>query len=162
MPDLLVDIDMPPEAFAEEAKEALRVRLCLLQDQGAALVDVFEQVDAIGKVSPSWFRLDLDWNNMLLNAGNAAPVLTELDKQERVAIYELPIMQRDVEGHRQLRQKTTRRSRSTSAIRPSQRPCGTKCATGSSSAAGWLPSCARAPSPLPSRSLSGCRWSAPA
>jgi hypothetical protein len=45
---------------------------------------------------------------MLLNAGNATPVLTELDKQERVAIYESPIMQRDVEGHRQLRQKITR------------------------------------------------------
>src|SRR6266567_1180073 len=45
---------------------------------------------------------------MLLNAGNAAPVLTELDKRERVAIYESPIMQRDVEGHRQLRRKTTR------------------------------------------------------
>ena len=62
----------------------------------------------ISKVTPPHFRLDLDWNNMLLNAGNAAPVLAELDKQERVAIYELPIMQRDVEGHRQLRQKTTR------------------------------------------------------
>jgi hypothetical protein len=35
-------------------------------------------------------------------------VLTELDKEERVAIYESPIMQRDVEGHRQLRQKITR------------------------------------------------------
>jgi hypothetical protein len=45
---------------------------------------------------------------MLINAGNAAPVLTELDKYERVAIYESPIMQRDIEGHRQLRQKTTR------------------------------------------------------
>jgi hypothetical protein len=35
-------------------------------------------------------------------------VLAELDKNERVAIYESPIMQRDVEGLRQLRGKTTR------------------------------------------------------
>ena len=35
-------------------------------------------------------------------------MLAELDKRERVAIYESPIMQRDVEGQRLLRQKTTR------------------------------------------------------
>ncbi len=45
---------------------------------------------------------------MHLNLGNAAPVLAELDRYPRVAIYESPIMQRDVEGQRQLRQKTTR------------------------------------------------------
>jgi hypothetical protein len=31
-----------------------------------------------------------------------------LDAEERVAIYESPILHRDIEGHRQLRQKTTR------------------------------------------------------
>jgi L-alanine-DL-glutamate epimerase-like enolase superfamily enzyme len=102
------NIDMPPEAFAAEAREALERGYASYKIKARPWWDVFEQVDAISKVSPSWFRLDLDWNNMLLNAGNAAPVLTELDKQERVAIYESPIMQRDVEGHRQLRQKTTR------------------------------------------------------
>jgi hypothetical protein len=35
-------------------------------------------------------------------------VLTELDREPRVAIYESPIMQRDVEGLHQLRGKTTR------------------------------------------------------
>ncbi len=102
------NIDMPPEAFAEEAKEALERGYASYKIKARPWWDVFEQVEAIAKVTPPWFRLDLDWNNMLLNAGNAAPVLTELDKQERVAIYESPIMQRDVEGHRQLRQKTTR------------------------------------------------------
>jgi len=102
------NIDMPPEAFAEEAKEALERGYGSYKIKARPWWDVYEQVEAIGRVTPNWFRLDLDWNNMLLNAGNAAPVLTELDKEERVAIYESPIMQRDVEGHRQLRQKTTR------------------------------------------------------
>lgn len=102
------NIDMPPEAFAEEAKEALAKGYTSYKIKARPWWDVYEQVDAISRVTPAWFRLDLDWNNMLLNAGNAAPVLTELDKRERVAIYESPIMQRDVEGHRQLRQKTTR------------------------------------------------------
>jgi L-alanine-DL-glutamate epimerase-like enolase superfamily enzyme len=70
--------------------------------------DVFARVEAVRKVTPPYLRLDLDWNDMLLNAGNAAPVLTELDREERVAIYESPIAQRDVEGLRRLRQKTTR------------------------------------------------------
>ncbi len=102
------NIDMPPEAFAEEAKEALARGYTSYKIKARPWWDVFEQVEAISQVTPPHFRLDLDWNNMLLNAGNAAPVLQELDKNERVAIYESPIMQRDVEGHRQLRQKTTR------------------------------------------------------
>jgi L-alanine-DL-glutamate epimerase-like enolase superfamily enzyme len=102
------NIDMPPEAYAAEAKEAIEKGYTSYKFKARPWWDVFAQVAAVSKVTPPHFRLDLDWNNMLLNAGNAAPVLTELDKEERVAIYESPIMQRDVEGHRQLRQKTTR------------------------------------------------------
>jgi L-alanine-DL-glutamate epimerase-like enolase superfamily enzyme len=102
------NIDMPPEAFAAEAKEAQARGYTSYKIKARPWWDVYAQVDAIREVTPPHFRLDLDWNNLLLNAGNAAPVLTELDKEERVAIYESPIMQRDVEGYRQLRQKTTR------------------------------------------------------
>jgi L-alanine-DL-glutamate epimerase-like enolase superfamily enzyme len=102
------NIDMPPSAFAEEACAAQTAGYTSYKIKARPWWDVYEQIEAISKVSPVQFRLDLDWNQMLLNAGNAAPVLTELDKNERVAIYESPIMQRDVEGHRQLRQKTTR------------------------------------------------------
>ena len=102
------NIDMPPQAFAEEAKTALANGYTAYKIKARPWWDVYAQVEAIGEVTPPHFRLDLDWNNMLLNAGNAAPVLTKLDTYERVAIYESPIMQRDVEGHRQLRQKTTR------------------------------------------------------
>lgn len=69
---------------------------------------MFARVEAIVKVTPPHFRLDLDWNQMLINAGNAAPVLAELEREPRVAIYESPIVQRDVEGLRQLRSKTSR------------------------------------------------------
>jgi L-alanine-DL-glutamate epimerase-like enolase superfamily enzyme len=102
------NIDMPPEAYAAEAKEAVEKGYTSYKFKARPWWDVYAQVEAVSEVTPPYFHLDLDWNNMLLNAGNAAPVLTELDKEERVAIYESPIMQRDVEGHRQLRQKTTR------------------------------------------------------
>lgn len=41
-------------------------------------------------MTPEYFRLDLDWNDMLLNAGNAAPVLAALNLQPRIAIYKSP------------------------------------------------------------------------
>jgi L-alanine-DL-glutamate epimerase-like enolase superfamily enzyme len=102
------NIDIAPEANAEEAKEALAAGYTSYKFKARPWWDVYAQVEAVSKATPPYFHLDLDWNSLLLNAGNAAPVLTELDKYERVAIYESPIMHRDVEGHRQLRQKTTR------------------------------------------------------
>jgi L-alanine-DL-glutamate epimerase-like enolase superfamily enzyme len=102
------NIDMPPEAFAAEAQEAVERGYTSYKMKARPWWDVYAQVEAVSKVTPTHFRLDLDWNQMLLNAGNAAPVLSELDRNERVAIYESPIMQRDVEGHHQLRQKITR------------------------------------------------------
>jgi L-alanine-DL-glutamate epimerase-like enolase superfamily enzyme len=101
------NIDMPPEACAAEAQEALGRGYNSHKIKARPWWDVYEQADAISAVTPPHYRIDLDWNQMLINAGNAAPVLAELDKRARVAIYESPIMQRDVEGLRQLRAKTT-------------------------------------------------------
>jgi L-alanine-DL-glutamate epimerase-like enolase superfamily enzyme len=101
------NIDMPPEAFAAEAQDALARGYTSYKIKARPWWDVYEQADAISAVTPPHFNIDLDWNQMLITAGNAAPVLAELDKRERVAIYESPIMQRDVEGLRQLRAKTT-------------------------------------------------------
>jgi len=101
------NIDMPPEALAAEAQEALAQGYTAYKTKARPWWDVFEQVAAVSEVTPSYFNLELDWNQMLINAGNATPVLTELDACERVSIYESPIMQRDIEGLRQLRSKVT-------------------------------------------------------
>jgi L-alanine-DL-glutamate epimerase-like enolase superfamily enzyme len=99
--------DMPPEALAAEAQDAVARGYTSHKIKARPWWDEYEQVEAISAVTPPYYDIDLDWNQMLINAGNAAPVLEELDKYERVAIYESPIMQRDVEGLRQLRGKTT-------------------------------------------------------
>jgi len=99
------NIDFPPEALAEEAKDALAKGYTALKTKARPWWDVYEQVDQMSNVTPPHFKIDMDWNQMLINASNAAPVLSELDKQERVALYESPIFQRDTEGQRQLRQK---------------------------------------------------------
>lgn len=102
------NIDMPPEAFAAEAEEAVARGYTSQKIKARPWWDIVEQVEAISAVTPPHFRLDLDWNEMLVHAGNAAPVLQTLDQHERVCIYESPIPQRDVEGLRQLRAKTSR------------------------------------------------------
>jgi L-alanine-DL-glutamate epimerase-like enolase superfamily enzyme len=102
------NIDMPPQAFAAEAEEALARGYTHYKIKARPWWDIYEQVEAISQVTPPHFRLDLDWNQMLINAGNAAPVLAALAGSERVSIYESPIMQHDVEGLRQLRGKIDR------------------------------------------------------
>ncbi len=96
---------MSPADLAEEAQAALAAGYVTHKFKARPWLDVYAQVDAISAVTPPHYQVDLDWNNMLLNAGNATPVLTELDKYERVAIYESPIMQHDVEGQKLLRSK---------------------------------------------------------
>jgi L-alanine-DL-glutamate epimerase-like enolase superfamily enzyme len=98
----------PPEVLAEEARDAVAAGYTAHKFKARPWFDVFAQVEAVSAVTPPHYRLDLDWNEMLLNAGNAAPVLTALDRYERVAIYEGPIAHRDIEGYRQLRRQTTR------------------------------------------------------
>lgn len=98
-------IDFPPEALAEEAKEALAAGYTAYKTKARPWWDIFAQVEAMSAVTPPHFKLDLDWNDMLLNAGNAVPILQALDEYERVAIYEGPIAQRDAEGYRTLRRK---------------------------------------------------------
>ncbi len=102
------NIDASPEDNAAEAQAAVARGYTSYKIKARPWWDVFAQVEAIAQVTPPHFRLDLDWNQMLINAGNAAPVLAELDREPRMAIYESPIMQRDVEGLRQLRSKTSR------------------------------------------------------
>jgi L-alanine-DL-glutamate epimerase-like enolase superfamily enzyme len=102
------NIDMSPEALAEEAKEAVAHGYTSYKIKARPWWDIYAQVEAISRVTPPSFKLDLDWNQMLLTAGNAGPVLSQLDRYGRVAIYESPIFQRDVEGNRHLRTLTTR------------------------------------------------------
>ncbi|MBU6358914.1 MAG: mandelate racemase/muconate lactonizing enzyme family protein [Chloroflexi bacterium] len=98
----------PPEVLAAEAQDALAQGYMAHKFKARPWFDVYEQVAQISRVTPVNYRLDMDWNEMLRDVGNAAPVLTELDKNPRIAIYEEPIPRGDVEGYRRLRQHTTR------------------------------------------------------
>ncbi len=96
---------MGPEDLAGEAEDAVAQGYIFHKFKARPWICVYEQVEAVSAVTPPHYRLDLDWNSMLLNVGNATPVLQKLDSYERVSIYEGPILQHDVEGLRELRRK---------------------------------------------------------
>ncbi len=98
---------MGPEDLAEEAKDAIAAGYTAHKFKVRPWIDIYAQVEAVSAVTPPHYRIDVDWNEMLLNAGNAVPVLTELDKYERIAIYESPLPHLDLEGYRHLRGKIT-------------------------------------------------------
>ncbi len=102
------NVDMPPEAFAAEAQEAVKRGYTAHKIKGRPWWDIRAQVEAIAAATPDYYHLDIDWNQMLVNASSATPVLQGLDQYPIVSLYESPIPQQDVEGNRQLRGKITR------------------------------------------------------
>ena len=98
---------MPANVLAEEAKDALKEGYLSHKFKARPWFDVREQVQAVAAVTPEDYRLDIDWNEMLLSPGEAAPLLQELDKEIRIGIYEDPIYRRDVAGQKFLRNKVS-------------------------------------------------------
>jgi len=99
-------IDMPPEDFAAEAERAVGLGYTAHKQKARPWIDVHAQVaETVARV-PDYFRLDLDFNGLLVNAGAAVSVLKELEKTPSVAIFESPIPQGDVEGNKRIRSQT--------------------------------------------------------
>ena len=101
-------IDMPPEDWVREAQDAMQQGYKNLKVKARPWFDIVEQVEAVCEVVPSSFKMDADFNTLLVNAGHAVPVLLELEKFPNVAIFESPIPQHDIEGNRQIRARITR------------------------------------------------------
>ncbi|MEZ4495779.1 MAG: enolase C-terminal domain-like protein [Thermomicrobiales bacterium] len=93
----------PPEIAAAEAADAVREGYLAHKFKARPWFDVFEAVKLVSEATPPGFKIDVDWNGLLVNAGNAIPVLTELDKNPKVAIYESPIPHDDIEGYQKIR-----------------------------------------------------------
>jgi L-alanine-DL-glutamate epimerase-like enolase superfamily enzyme len=96
---------MPPEILALEAKDAVAAGYMSHKFKARPWFDVREQVKALAAVTPVDYKLDIDWNEMLLSPAEALPVLQELDKEPRIGIYEDPIMRLDAAGQKFLRSR---------------------------------------------------------
>lgn len=99
---------MPAELLAVEAQQAIAEGYLATKFKARPWFDVREQVRAIADVTPDDYLIDIDWNGMLRSPGEAIPVLTELDDLPKIGLYESPIRQDDVIGHREVRGRVRR------------------------------------------------------
>ena len=66
--------------MASECAEAHRNGYTAFKTKGRPWFDVFAQVREAAKVVPESFRIDMDFNDTLLDAERGIPILTELAK----------------------------------------------------------------------------------
>ena len=96
------------ENWAAEAEEAVKKGYTGLKNKPRPWDDIVAQVEAICKVVPPHFHLDLDPNGSWENAANAIPIMKKLERYENVAMFETPIPQEDILGNRQIRRSVDR------------------------------------------------------
>ena len=96
------------ENWAAEAEEAVKQGYTGLKNKPRPWDDIVAQVEAICKVVPPHFHLDLDPNGSWENAANAIPIMKKLERYENVAMFETPIPQEDILGNRQIRRSVDR------------------------------------------------------
>lgn len=99
-------IDMPPEDWLLECKDALSQGYTSYKFKARPWFDLDEQLRTVTPEVPAYFDIDLDFNTMLNNSAHAVRLCRALEKYANVKIYESPIPQGDVAGNRYLRQQT--------------------------------------------------------
>ncbi len=102
------NMDMPPEGWAEECRQAIDAGYTSAKLKARPWYDLHAAIQAVQEVVPAGFHLDLDYNGTLANSANAIPHLKELERYAEVAMVESPIPQGDVAGNRQIRNRCNR------------------------------------------------------
>ncbi|MGB0740246.1 MAG: enolase C-terminal domain-like protein [Planctomycetaceae bacterium] len=100
------NIDTSAADMASECREALRLGYMSYKTKGRPWFDVFHQVETACREVPENFRIDMDFNDTLLDADRGLPILKKLGKHPQVDIFETPIPQKDVEGNRRITEAT--------------------------------------------------------
>lgn len=99
-------IDMPGEDWVLECREAVAQGFTDLKAKARPWFDLDRQCRVLTKTLPPHFKIDFDFNSLLLDSSRAARYLTEIEKHPHVAIWETPIPQNDVAGNKYLRTQT--------------------------------------------------------
>ena len=102
------NMDMPPKDWAEECRQAVKAGYTSAKLKARPWFDLHASVQAVQKVVPHGFHLDLDYNGTLGNSSNAVPHLKGIEAYPEVAMIESPIPQNDVAGNRQIRSRCNR------------------------------------------------------
>lgn len=97
-------IDMPVEDWIEECAEAADAGYTTFKTKARPWYDLESQVEQLCAAVPDYFKIDMDFNDFGLDPAVARPLCKRLEQFSKLAIWESPIQQEDVEGNRALRQ----------------------------------------------------------
>lgn len=100
------NIDTTAEDMAAECKEAYRQGYMAYKTKGRPWFDIWRQMDLAVKGVPADFKIDMDFNDTLLDAKRAIPILKRLAEYKQIDIYESPIFQDDIKGNQAIRKAT--------------------------------------------------------
>ena len=111
---------MPPEDWAREARWAEEHGFTTMKVKARPWYDIDAQLRAVSEASSLHFKLDADFNGLLLGVDKAAPLIGRLeDRYERLAIVESPLPQKTTwRGTSCCAKKSAVRSQCTLARRP--------------------------------------------
>jgi L-alanine-DL-glutamate epimerase-like enolase superfamily enzyme len=93
---------MPAELLGQEAARSVEEGYLAQKIKARPWFDVREQLAAIDRSTPSEYRVDIDWNSMLVDAAHALPVLTEIAQMPKIGLFESPIRRSDAAGQRRI------------------------------------------------------------
>jgi L-alanine-DL-glutamate epimerase-like enolase superfamily enzyme len=96
-------IDMPVEDWILECEEAEANGYTTFKTKARPWFDLEDQVRRLSEAIPDYFLIDMDFNDFGADTSIAKSLCKRLEKYEKVAIWESPIAQEDVEGNRHLR-----------------------------------------------------------
>lgn len=95
--------DMPPELYAQEAKMAVDLGYTSMKIKARPWFDVRDILHKISSVTPENFQIDADWNDFLLSAPFAIPIMQELvENFSKLSLVEGPMPLEDSIGNRSL------------------------------------------------------------
>lgn len=100
------NIDTSPADMLAECREAQRLGYRAYKTKGRPWFDLWEQVETCAAGVPDEFKIDMDYNDTLLDAARAVPILKELEQYPEIDIYETPIPQGDIAGNQAIREAT--------------------------------------------------------
>jgi galactonate dehydratase len=97
-------MDLPPEGWVAEGKVAHRKGYDTIKLKGRPWFDIREGVERLSKVLPEWFSIDIDFNETLLDAEHAIPLLENLDTIPQLNCVESPIPEDRHDGYLAIRE----------------------------------------------------------
>lgn len=96
------NIDTSPEDMTAECKLAYEQGYLAYKTKGRPWFDLWAQMEQASQAVPAEFKIDMDFNDTLLDAERGIPILKQFEHYPQVDIWETPIPQADVKGNQQI------------------------------------------------------------